>query len=408
MVDTDLSLLSSGELLDGFAAMEREIRVRHERLLRWIAEMDRRGLAAELGYKDLVGVLKDRVHWDPSVSKAKLRRARLLSHRLGQSGAEIEPELPATAEALAEGELTEEHVDAIAKAMKNVPADATPDKTAFVERQLAEFGRTFEPGAIRDFGKKIIYRMFQNDEEPDEKDPAPPSDQLIARMERGRCRGSFDLGPEIGAKFLGALDPLAKPRPTGPDGPDTRTYAQRQGDAFAELINLVLRADVLPEHGGETVTMAVTVSYDDLKANVGDAVLDNQEHIPVKQLRKLACEAGVIPIVLGSRSQPLNVGRKARLFNSGLRRALVARDRGCAFPGCNRPPRHCEGHHITHWADGGKTSLHNGVLLCRRHHDLIHHSDWEVKLRNGIPYFIPPAFLDPLRQPRRNPLHMVS
>ncbi|WP_285743938.1 DUF222 domain-containing protein [Lentzea sp. NBRC 105346] len=310
--------------------------------------MDRRGLAAELGYKDLVGVLKDRVHWDPSVSKAKRRRARLLMHQLGPTGASIEPERPATAEAMAEGELTEEHVDAIARAMKNVPADATADKTAFVERQLAEFGRTFEPGAIRDFGRRVVYHLFQNDPEPDEKDPAPPSDKLVARWERGRYRGNFDLGPETGAKLEAMLDPLAKPRrarPEGSDpqaqpqpaddleGPDTRTYAERQGDAFAELVDLVLRADVLPEHGGETVTLAMTVSYDDLAAKTGHAVLDNQERIPVKQLRKLACEAGVIPIVLGSRSQPLNVGRKARLFNSGLRRALVARDRGCAFPG---------------------------------------------------------------------------
>ncbi|GLZ28995.1 HNH endonuclease [Lentzea sp. NBRC 105346] len=408
MVDTDLSLLSSGELLDGFAALEVQSRVLAERKLRWIAEMDRRGLAVELGYKDLVGVLKDRVQWDPAVTRAKLRNARRLMPQLGPSGGETAPVLPATAEAMAEGGVTEEHVEEIAKAMKRMPKDATPEQTAFIEQQLADYGRQFEPGGIRGFGKKIVYRMFQNDEEPDDRDPAPPGNQIVLREQHGRLKLWGDIDLMTGARFQAALDPLSKPRPTDAEGPDPRTLAERQGDAFAELIDLMLRADVMPEHGGETVTMAVTVSYEDLKANVGSAVLDSQERIPVKQLRRLACDAGIIPIVLSGRSQPLNVGRKARLFNTGLRRALVARDRGCAFPGCNRPPRHCEGHHIKPWFEGGKTSLHNGVLLCRRHHDLIHHSDWEVKLRNGIPYFIPPAFLDPLRQPRRNPLHMVS
>ncbi|GLZ35138.1 HNH endonuclease [Lentzea sp. NBRC 105346] len=388
--------------------MEREDRVRAEMKLRFIGEMDRRGLAAELGHKDLAQVFKHLVQWDTKFSQAKVATARLLTAQVGPSGAEIEPKLPATAEAMAEGQLTEEHVAAVAEVMKSLPVDAPAEQAAEVERLVVEFGRDYEPRITRKLGKRLVYGMFQNDEEPVDKEPEPPVNKVVLRDQRGRLRFWGDVDPVIGAAFRAALDPLAKPHPAGPEGPDPRSLVERQGDAFAELINLVLRADVLPEHGGETVTMAVTVSYDDLKANVGQAVLDNQEHIPVKQLRKLACEAGVIPIVMGSRSQPLNVGRKARLFNSGLRRALVARDRGCAFPGCDRPPRHCEGHHIKHWADGGKTSLHNGVLLCRRHHDLIHQSDWEVKLLNGIPYFIPPAFLDPLRQPRRNPLHMVS
>ncbi|WP_460675399.1 HNH endonuclease signature motif containing protein, partial [Lentzea nigeriaca] len=114
------------------------------------------------------------------------------------------------------------------------------------------------------------------------------------------------------------------------------------------------------------------------------------------------------PIVLGSRSQPLNVGRRSRLFTSGIRRALVARDHGCAFPGCTRPPKHCDAHHIQHWADGGDTSLDNGVLLCRHHHTLIHRSGWDVTIEHGVPVFYPPAWLDPERRPRRNQLHTAA
>ncbi|MGC5322913.1 DUF222 domain-containing protein [Micromonospora arida] len=89
-----------------------------------------------------------------------------------------------------------------------------------------------------------------------------------------------------------------------------------------------------------------------------------------------------------------------------LRRALVLRDRGCAFPGCDRPPRWCDAHHIHHWADGGRTSLTNAVLLCAHHHRHVHRGEWTVRLGgDGRPEFVPPAWLDPDRLPRRNHYH---
>jgi hypothetical protein len=216
------------------------------------------------------------------------------------------------------------------------------------------------------------------------------------------------MDPVTAATFLAGLDPLAKPRPTTDEGPDPRTLDERQGDALAELIDLTLRADVLPEHGGEAVTLTLTMPYEDLAEQTGHATLDNGARIPVEEVRRLACSAGIIPMVMGSRSQPLDVGRRSRLFTSGIRRALVVRDRGCAFPGCHRPPKHCDAHHVHHWADGGDTSIDNGVLLCRHHHTLIHRSGWDVTIEHGVPVFYPPAWLDPERRPRRNPLHTAA
>jgi hypothetical protein len=112
------------------------------------------------------------------------------------------------------------------------------------------------------------------------------------------------------------------------------------------------------------------------------------------------------PPLLGGDGQVLDLGKSRRLFTGPLRRALVIRDGGCAFPGCDRPPRWCDGHHMQAASLGGPTSVDNGVLLCGFHHRLIHQGEWEVRLgRDRLPEFIPPAYLDPLRPPQRNTYH---
>src|SRR4029077_2039385 len=119
--------------------------------------------------------------------------------------------------------------------------------------------------------------------------------------------------------------------------------------------------------------------------------------------------ASLIPMVLNSDSVPLDLGRSHRLINSHQRKALVARDRGCAFPDCPCPATWCDAHHVRHWADGGATDLANMVLLCRRHHRLIHHSQGRAHLppANASPEFYPPPWIDPPNPPRRNTLRIT-
>ncbi len=119
-------------------------------------------------------------------------------------------------------------------------------------------------------------------------------------------------------------------------------------------------------------------------------------------VRKMACDADLIPIVLGGQGEILDVGRARRLFGVAQRRALVARDRGCAFPSCTIPAVWTEAHHITPWADGGPTDVSNGCLLCSFHHRLIEQGNWTIEVKDDIPWFIPPPYLDPRRVPRRN------
>jgi hypothetical protein len=104
-------------------------------------------------------------------------------------------------------------------------------------------------------------------------------------------------------------------------------------------------------------------------------------------------------VVLGGAGQVLDVGRERRLITGAMRRALVVRDKGCAFPLCGRPPRWCHGHHVRHWVDGGESGVDNAVLLCGFHHRLIHRGEWEVRIVNRFPAFIPPSYVDEKREP---------
>ena len=132
------------------------------------------------------------------------------------------------------------------------------------------------------------------------------------------------------------------------------------------------------------------------------ATLDWSGPVGAETARRLACDARLIPVVLGARGEPLDVGRASYTVPTAIWRALVARDRGCAFAGCDRPPEWTEAHHRQHWADGGATSVQNCVLLCDHHHRATHHHGWDLHLIDGVIHTIPPPWIDPDQTPRRN------
>ena len=137
-----------------------------------------------------------------------------------------------------------------------------------------------------------------------------------------------------------------------------------------------------------------------LRLAVGHGTLDSGALVDAATVRRWACDAEIVPMVLGSRSEPLDIGRRSRLVPDAMRRALNFRDRGCAFPGCTRRPRRCQAHHVDHWGNDGPTALDNLTLLCRHHHQVIHHGHWTVQMIDGLPWFTPPAWVDPERRPR--------
>ena len=220
----------------------------------------------------------------------------------------------------------------------------------------------------------------------------------------GQVRLSGVVSVEDAAVIGAALEPLCRPLPD-----DARTAGQRRADALTDVCRLALRTTALPEHGGEPAQVTVTVPFDVLAARLGAGVLDNGQRVSAATVRRMACDARILPIVLGSAGQVLDAGRTRRLAAGTLRRALVARDHGCAFPGCDRPARWCDAHHLHPWSAGGRTSLDNLVLLCRHHHTVVHDptAEWRIQLgADRLPVFSPPPWTDPARRPRRNDFHM--
>ncbi|MFJ6536524.1 DUF222 domain-containing protein [Paenarthrobacter sp. NPDC091711] len=122
-------------------------------------------------------------------------------------------------------------------------------------------------------------------------------------------------------------------------------------------------------------------------------------------IRKIACDADILPVLLGSDSRVLDIGRTTRIFPPHIRKAITARDGGCAFPDCTMPAPWCEAHHTTYWSHGGTTSTDNGTLLCSHHHHLIHKEQWRIDMTTGVPWFIPPPHIDPQQTPRQNHHH---
>ena len=185
------------------------------------------------------------------------------------------------------------------------------------------------------------------------------------------------LDPVSGQVVMTALDSLTDPGNLDPS--DDRSPAQRRADALVDLCRDHLNQSELPTQRTERPHVMVHLSIDALEGRAGrPCELDDAGVITPRAARQLACDAKVTRIITTGESQVLDVGRATRVVGGGMRKALTARDRGCVIAGCGAPRRWCDAHHVKHWADGGPTSLDNLVLLCGRHHTLVH--DGKVRI----------------------------
>ena len=278
------------------------------------------------------------------------------------------------------GVLSIRHLNVIDKTLSEAP-EADREQ---VEAALLENATEFDGARLRTIGLHILQLLDQDGKAPDDRELAQPKRELYYESRRDGSvvfRGKIDQ--EAGAKLAALLSPLAKPK----SGTDPRTTAERQGDAFAEIIDLASASEDLPDEGGERPHLALTMSMEDFLKQRGTAEVEGMGPMNAASVERISCDSKVMRAVLGAQSEVLDIGRLHRTIPYQIRRALIIRDRGCAFPGCDRRPRQCHGHHVTSWARGGPTSLGNLVLLCGEHHRLMYHGHWTVNIQEGMPVF---------------------
>ena len=367
-----------------------------------VAALDREGSFTERGYRNPALALADLLNWDRADARRRTLAAEHVHPRTALDGTPQPPALPATAERFADGRIGLRHVHVIATVLGSHAARRIhPDRLALAEAEIAEHATVYNPGELHTWATRLIEALDDDGPEPDDT-PPPQINTLRVVANRtgsgGRIRGRFDDAALFDA-IATAVDALAAPR----DNLDERSPEQRQAEGLSEICARALDHGDLPETGGRRPVISVLIGLEDLQRRARAAVLDFGGQITPESLRMLACDAGVVPIVMNGQGQPLDVARIKRTVPDGLRRAITARDRGCAHPGCNRPPSWCEVHHIRPWEADGETSLGNCVMLCRVHHRLLHHSEWIVRIRDGLPEFVPPRWIDPMQRPRARP-----
>ncbi|MFJ6094612.1 HNH endonuclease [Williamsia muralis] len=208
----------------------------------------------------------------------------------------------------------------------------------------------------------------------------------------GRLSGRFDVDAVIGEKMISALDVWSRPRPEPDGSADTRTPTQRRADALHQLLDCGGGGQSLISAPRTEVALTVPADHPDR------ASLRWMGPVTEATAAAAACDAVITSITLDGQQVPIDLSPPKRLFTGPVRKAILLRDACCIK--CGAPATWSDCHHIVHWADGGPTTLANGCLLCRTCHRAVHHTDWDITMgADGHPWLIPPADIDPTRQP---------
>ncbi|ONI75166.1 hypothetical protein ALI144C_41210 [Actinosynnema sp. ALI-1.44] len=390
-------------LVAQLTASEERLRLAYSEHLRLLSELDSRGAAYELGYSSTAALLLHTLNITRAEANQRLAHAAALHDVKTPTGSVIEAVLPLTADRLAAGEVGVGQVEVIRKFVASLE-HLEPEKITLAEKLMVERAEEDDPNALARYGERWVRDII-------DPDGTPPHDEESQRPERelrrhvfrdGRMEFKGRLDAETAALFEALLAPFEKR-----ESSETRGCAERGGDAFADVLQKAANCPDSPAHNGYKTEVAFTVSMDELMRSADNQVLPGTR-LTAGEARRIACDAHVLPVVMGGASQPLDVAVPAYVVPAHIRRGLVLRDRGCTFPSCDRPASVCHSHHIKSWLRGGPTALGNLVLLCGQHHRLIHRSEWSVQLVDGIAWFTPPDYVDPTRSPRRNHLLGVT
>jgi hypothetical protein len=259
------------------------------------------------------------------------------------------------------------------------------------EHLLAE-GAHYGPRELRVLGRKILEvvapELFEEQEAKalarEEQRARETTSLNSKRLGDGRTRITINVPDSVAARLHTYLEAFTSPRHHGLGEADRIPAHRKRGLAFCAFLEA---ADPkrLPVHGGDATTVIATIPLVALQGALASAGVVGTERITAAEARRLACTAQVIPAVLGGKSEVLDLGRAARLFSPAQRKAMVVRDRECRAESCTVPAAWCEAHHAGKpWAQGGKTDLEDGVLLCSWHHHRAHDDRYDTRrMPNG-------------------------
>jgi hypothetical protein len=296
--------------------------------------------------------------------------------------------MPIAADALASGDLSTSSIAMLASAR-----DAAPEQFGRDEASLVDAARTLSVDDLKD-----VVARWRHDH-ADDGDDDHQELYLSPTPLVGRGRVSGDLNAQTTQVLITALRAVQDVEVRSNDRTDTRSPARRRADALGEICRQWLDSQGRPVVAGERPHVIVTIDVESLDrgesapntarsagTRLGGRLADVGP-ISAADALMWACDAQVTRVITDAESRPLDVGRTTRITPPWIRKALIVRDGGCAFPDCGRPPSWCDPHHVVHWTNRGPTALSNLVLLCRRHHRLIHHKRFSVEIVDGLPRF---------------------
>lgn len=329
---------------------------------------------------------------------------------------------PLVAAALAAGEVSVEAATAVCTAIAGLPAAVPAVQVGSVERALVDIAIADGTGAVGKWATRITQQWAPDLLEQREAAARERRFLSVVTSRDGTVGVSGRFDQEGGALLTAVLGALAAPAPAVDGVPDGRDAGSRWADALLQLCQHA--TPDLPLVRGERPNVLLTISLETLQTGLTDleplaglglppaagrpggaGLLAGGVAISPETARKILCDANIIPVVCAGNGEVLDVGRSTRTIPVGIRRALVVRDQGCIFPGCDRPPSWTDAHHLIYWSDGGPTCLTNLCLLCRHHHEVIHHDGWHVFIHDGLPWFIPPPGVDPDQTPIQHARH---
>ena len=337
-------------VLAGLGAVEQQM---HRVIVDTVAALQRDGSFTAHGQKP-VTALCDLLGLEHRDARRIVTAAEHVCPRVDLQGQILPARLPATAAAFHDGAIGLGHVEVITRVLDSPPARRLPPATvADAEQQIAAMATATTPTALRAWAVELLELLDQDGAEPDDSEPAPTNEMFLRPNPHGpggRITARID-DAELYDAIAAIID--AKSAPLTKD--DHRPLGRRQAEALAEVFGWVADhpdPDLLPTVGGNRPHLNILIRWEDLQAHARAAMLDFGGQMSAAAARMACCDACIIPIVLNGAGQPLDVGRAKRSIPDPLRRAVAARDRGCAHPGCNRTPSWCHVHHVSpgNWA----------------------------------------------------------